>query len=37
MKPDGSAFFVGAVHHTIAPSIYKNLDYNLEPRSCRSP
>jgi tripartite-type tricarboxylate transporter receptor subunit TctC len=30
MKPDGSAFFVGAVHHTIAPSIYKNLDYDLE-------
>lgn len=30
MKPDGSGFFVGAVHHTIAPSIYKNLDYNLE-------
>jgi tripartite-type tricarboxylate transporter receptor subunit TctC len=21
MKPDGSVFFVGAVHHTIAPSI----------------
>jgi len=30
MKPDGSAFFVGAVHHTIAPSIYKSLDYDLE-------
>ena len=30
LKPDGSAFFVGAVHHTIAPSIYKNLDYDLE-------
>jgi hypothetical protein len=30
MKPDGSAFLVGAVHHTIAPSIYKNLDYDLE-------
>lgn len=30
MKPDGSAFFVGAVHHTIAPSIYKNLDYDIE-------
>jgi len=29
-KPDGSVFFVGAVHHTIAPSIYKNLDYDLE-------
>ncbi len=30
MKPDGSVFFVGAIHHTIAPSIYKTLDYNLE-------
>ncbi len=30
MKPDGSVFFVGAVHHTIAPSIYKSLDYDLE-------
>ena len=30
MKPDGSVFFVGAVHHTIAPSIYKTLDYDLE-------
>ena len=30
MKPDGTTFFVGAVHHTIAPSIYKNLDYDLE-------
>lgn len=29
-KPDGSVFFVGAIHHTIAPSIYKNLDYDLE-------
>ncbi|MBM3644451.1 MAG: tripartite tricarboxylate transporter substrate binding protein [Alphaproteobacteria bacterium] len=29
-RPDGSLFFVGAVHHTIAPSIYKNLDYDLE-------
>jgi tripartite-type tricarboxylate transporter receptor subunit TctC len=29
-KTDGSLFFVGAVHHTIAPSIYKNLDYDLE-------
>lgn len=29
-KPDGYTFFVGAVHHTIAPSIYKNLDYDLE-------
>lgn len=30
MKPDGSVFFVGAIHHTIAPSIYKSLDYDLE-------
>ncbi len=29
-KTDGSMFFVGAVHHTIAPSIYKTLDYDLE-------
>jgi len=29
-KPDGSVFFVGAIHHTIAPSIYKKLDYDLE-------
>ncbi len=29
-KPDGSVFFVGAIHHTIAPSIYKSLDYDLE-------
>ena len=25
-----SVFFVGAIHHTIAPSIYKTLDYDLE-------
>jgi len=30
MKPDGQTFLVGAVHHTIAPSIYKSLDYDLE-------
>jgi tripartite-type tricarboxylate transporter receptor subunit TctC len=30
MSPDGYAFFIGAAHHTIAPSIYPNLDYNLE-------
>ncbi len=30
MKPDGYTFFVGAIHHTIAPSIYKKLDYDLE-------
>jgi tripartite-type tricarboxylate transporter receptor subunit TctC len=28
--PDGYTFFVGAVHHTIAPSMYPKLDYNLE-------
>ena len=28
--PDGYTFFVGAVHHTIAPSMYPKLDYSLE-------
>ena len=28
--PDGYSFFMGAVHHTIAPSIYPKLDYDLE-------
>jgi tripartite-type tricarboxylate transporter receptor subunit TctC len=28
--PDGYTFFVGAVHHTIAPSFYPKLDYNIE-------
>jgi tripartite-type tricarboxylate transporter receptor subunit TctC len=28
--PDGYTFFMGAVHHTIAPSMYARLDYNLE-------
>jgi tripartite-type tricarboxylate transporter receptor subunit TctC len=28
--PDGYTFFMGAVHHTIAPSIYPKLDYHLE-------
>ena len=27
---DGYTFFMGAVHHTIAPSMYPRLDYNLE-------
>jgi tripartite-type tricarboxylate transporter receptor subunit TctC len=27
--PDGYTFFVGAVHHTIAPSFYPKLDYNI--------
>jgi tripartite-type tricarboxylate transporter receptor subunit TctC len=28
--PDGSTFLVGAVHHTIAVSVYKSLPYQLE-------
>jgi tripartite-type tricarboxylate transporter receptor subunit TctC len=28
--PDGYTFFVGAVHHAIAPSFYPRLDYNIE-------
>ena len=28
--PDGYNFFMGAVHHTIAPSMYPKLDYDLE-------
>jgi len=28
--PDGYTFFMGAVHHSIAPSMYPRLDYNLE-------
>lgn len=28
--PDGYNVFMGAVHHTIAPSMYKKLDYDLE-------
>ncbi len=28
--PDGYTLFMGAVHHTIAPSMYPRLDYNLE-------
>ena len=27
---DGYTFFVGATHHTIAPSIYSKLDYDIE-------
>src|SRR5690349_11392630 len=27
---DGYNFFMGAVHHTIAPSIYAKLDYDLQ-------
>jgi len=29
-QPDGYTLFVGAVHHTIAPSMYPKLDYNIE-------
>ena len=28
--PDGYNIFMGAVHHTIAPSMYRRLDYDLE-------
>ena len=28
--PDGYTFFMGAVHHAIAPAMYPKLDYNLE-------
>ena len=28
--PDGYTFFMGAVHHTIAPSMYPKLDYNIQ-------
>jgi tripartite-type tricarboxylate transporter receptor subunit TctC len=28
--PDGYSVFMGAVHHTIAPSMYPKLDYDLE-------
>lgn len=27
---DGYTYFMGAVHHAIAPSVYRKLDYNLE-------
>lgn len=30
LAPDGGNFFMGAVHHTIAPSMYPKLDYRLE-------
>lgn len=28
--PDGYTFFMGAVHHAIAPAMYPRLDYNLQ-------
>jgi tripartite-type tricarboxylate transporter receptor subunit TctC len=30
LPPDGYGLFMGAVHHTIAPSMYPKLDYDLE-------
>jgi tripartite-type tricarboxylate transporter receptor subunit TctC len=30
LAPDGSNFFMGAVHHAIAPAMYPRLDYRLE-------
>lgn len=30
LPADGANFFMGAVHHTIAPSMYPKLDYRLE-------
>jgi len=30
LAPDGTNFFMGAVHHAIAPSMYPRLDYKLE-------
>jgi tripartite-type tricarboxylate transporter receptor subunit TctC len=29
-SPDGYNFFMGAVHHAIAPAMYPKLDYNIE-------
>ncbi len=29
-QKDGYTYFMGAVHHTIAPSVYNKLDYSLE-------
>jgi len=28
--PDGYTFFIGAVHHAIAPAVYPKLDYNIQ-------
>lgn len=30
LAPDGYGLFMGAVHHSIAPSMYSKLDYDLE-------
>ncbi|MDH0737736.1 Bug family tripartite tricarboxylate transporter substrate binding protein [Achromobacter spanius] len=29
-KPDGYTFFMGGAHHALAPSLYKNLSYNIQ-------
>ena len=36
-KPDGYTLLVGAVHHTIATSVYKKLPYDFQKTSRRSP
>ena len=34
--PDGYTFFMGAVHHTIAPSMYPGSTTTSRPTSCPS-
>src|SRR5688500_17628064 len=34
--PNGYTFLVGAAHHTIAPSLYPKLDYDIEKDFIRS-
>ncbi|MVW80247.1 Bug family tripartite tricarboxylate transporter substrate binding protein [Bordetella sp. 02P26C-1] len=29
-KPDGYTFFMGGAHHAVAPSLYKNLNYDIQ-------
>lgn len=29
-KPDGYTFFMGGAHHVVAPSLYKNLTYDIQ-------
>jgi len=29
-RPDGYTFFMGGAHHALAPSLYKNLSYNIQ-------
>lgn len=29
-KPDGYTFFMGGAHHALAPSLYKNLSYDIQ-------